>query len=120
VVIYEPTTWDLIYTGEEVNHLSRLVTNPPVWLVQLLTHCQKAEQDVQVLADTKNDEDAMEIDISYLRNYYKLRHKNRSELIRDITQDTTLQYAFTQEHFNMILKDCQMFGLEIWTAIGGL
>jgi hypothetical protein len=62
----------------------------------------------------------MEIDITHLRDYYETLSKNASELFWEITQDATLQNALTQEHFNMIVKDCQMFGHEIWTAIGGL
>jgi hypothetical protein len=59
LVIYEPTTWDLVYTGEEVNRPSTMVTNPPAWLVQLFSRLQKAEEDVKLLADARNDEDAM-------------------------------------------------------------
>jgi hypothetical protein len=62
----------------------------------------------------------MEIDISYLRNYYEALSKNRSELCWEITQDATLQNTLTQERFIMIVKDCQMFGHEIRIAIGGL
>jgi hypothetical protein len=32
LVMYEPTTWDLVYTGEEVNRPSTTVCNPPAWL----------------------------------------------------------------------------------------
>jgi hypothetical protein len=63
LVIYEPTTWDLVYTGEEVNRPSTTVTNPPAWLVQLFSRLQQAEQDAKLLADARRDEDAMEIDI---------------------------------------------------------
>jgi hypothetical protein len=62
----------------------------------------------------------MEIDISHLRDYYETLSKNASELFWEITQDASRQNALTQERFNMIVKDCQMFGHEIWTAIGGL
>jgi hypothetical protein len=120
LVIYEPTTWDLVYTGEEVNCSSTTVTNPPAWLVQLFSRLQKAEEDIKLLADARNDEDAMEIDIAHLRDYYETLSKNASELFWEITQDATLQNALTQERFNMIVKDCQMFGHEIWTTIGGL
>jgi hypothetical protein len=120
LVIYEPTTWDLVYIGEEVNRRSTTVTNPLAWLVQLFSRLQKAEEDVKLLADARNDEVAMEIDIFHLRDYYEILSKNASELFWEITQDATLQNALTQERFNMIVKDCQMFGHEIWTAIGGL
>jgi hypothetical protein len=120
LVIYEPTTWDLVNTGEEVNRPSTAVTNPPAWLVQLFSRLQKAEDDVKLLADARNDEDAMEIDISHLRDYYETLSKNASELFYEITQDSTLQNALKQERFNMIVKDCQMFGHEIWNASGGL
>jgi hypothetical protein len=96
------------------------VTNPPAWLIQLFSRLQKAEEDVKLLADARNDEDAMEIDISHLRDYYETLSKNASELFWEITQDATLQNALTQERFNIIVKDCQMFGHEIWTAIGSL
>jgi hypothetical protein len=120
LVIYEPTTWDLVYTGEEVNRPSKTVTNPPAWLIQLFSRLQKPEEDVKLLADPRNDEDAKEIDISHLRDYDETLSKNASELFWEITQDATLQNTLTQERFNMIVKDCQIFGHEIWTAIGGL
>jgi hypothetical protein len=101
LVIYEHTTWDLVYTGEEVNRPSTTVTNPPAWLVQLFSRLQKAEEDVKLLAEARNDEDAMEIDISHLRDYYQTLSKNASELFWEITQDATLQNALTQERFNI-------------------
>jgi hypothetical protein len=107
-------TWDLVYTGEEVNRPSTMVTNPPAWLVQLFSRLQKAEEAVKLVADARYDEEAMEIDISHLRDYYKTLSKNASELFWDITQDVTLQNALTQERFNMIVKDCQMCGHEIF------
>jgi hypothetical protein len=93
---------------------------PPAWLVQLFSRLQKAEEDVKLLADARNDDDAMEIDISHLRDYYETLSKNASELFWEITQDVSLQNELTQERFNIIVKDCQMFGHEIWTAIVGL
>jgi hypothetical protein len=86
---------DLVYTGEEVNRPSITVTNPPSWLVQHFSRIQKAEEDIKLLADARNDEDAMEIDISHLRDYFETLSKNASELFWEITQDATLQNAFT-------------------------
>jgi hypothetical protein len=80
LVIYEPTTWDLVYTGEEVNRPSTIITNPPAWLFQLFSCIQNAVEDIKLLADARNDEDAMEIDISHLRDYYETISKNASEL----------------------------------------
>jgi hypothetical protein len=71
LVNYEPTTWDLVYTGEEVNHHSTIVSNHPACLVQLLSHLQKAKEYVKLLADARHDEDAIEIELSHPQDYYK-------------------------------------------------
>jgi hypothetical protein len=62
----------------------------------------------------------MQIDISRLGDYYETLSKNLSELYWDITQDGTLQNTHTHEPFKMIVKDSEMFGHEMWTAIGSL
>jgi hypothetical protein len=69
VVIYELIILDLVYTGEEINRPSTTVTNPAAWLVQLFPRLQKTEEAVKLSAETRNDEDTMEIDISHLRDY---------------------------------------------------
>jgi hypothetical protein len=120
LVIYEPTTWNLVYTGEEVNRPSTTVCNPPAWLRQLFSPLQKAEEDVRLLAEARQEEDAMEIDISEIRNYYDALSKNAVKLFWEITQNQYLETALAEERFKVIVRDCQMFGNEIWTAIGGL
>jgi hypothetical protein len=79
-VIYEPTTWDLVYAGEEVNHPSAMVCNPAAWISQLFGHLQKAELDVRLLAEVREEEDRMEIDISDMRSYSETLRQNASEL----------------------------------------
>jgi hypothetical protein len=120
LVIYKPTTWDLVYTGEEVNCPSTTVCSPPTWISQRFSRLQKAEEDVTFLAEVRQEEDAMEIDISSMRNYYEALSKNAYELIWEITQNQSLETPLAEERFNIIVRDCQMFGNEIWTAIGGL
>jgi hypothetical protein len=56
------------------------VCNSPTWITQLLAHLQKAEEDIRLLAEARDEEDAMEIDISEMRQYYKTLSKNASKL----------------------------------------
>jgi hypothetical protein len=67
VIIYEPRIWDLVYAEEEVNHPSATVRNPPAWITQLFARLQKAEDDVILFAEARQEEDAMEINISDMR-----------------------------------------------------
>jgi hypothetical protein len=62
----------------------------------------------------------MVIHISYLCDYYEILSQNASVFSWEITQDISLQNALIQEDFNMMVKDCEMFGNRIWTVIGGL
>jgi hypothetical protein len=117
LVIYEPTTWDLVYAGEEVNHPSATVCNSPPWITQIFSHLKKAEEDVRLVAEAREEEDAMEINISEMRNYYETLSKNASELFWAITQNQSFESAVAEERFNIIVRDCQIFGIEIWTAI---
>jgi hypothetical protein len=71
LLINEPTTWDLVYTRIELNNPCRTVTDPHDALIQLFSRFPKAKEYVTLLADARHDEDAMEIDISYLRDHYK-------------------------------------------------
>jgi hypothetical protein len=38
-----------------------MVTNPPSWLVELVSNRQKAEDDLKLGADDENDDDSLEI-----------------------------------------------------------
>jgi hypothetical protein len=53
---------------------------PHAWITQLFARLQKADEDVRLLAEAREEEDAMEIDISYMRSFYDTRNKNASEL----------------------------------------
>jgi hypothetical protein len=53
LVIYEPTTLDLVYTGKEVNLPSTTVCNPPAWISHLFSRLQKEEEDVRLLAEAR-------------------------------------------------------------------
>jgi hypothetical protein len=106
VVIYEPMTWDLVYAGEEVNRHSAMVSNPPAWITQLFACLQKAEEDIRLLADGREEEDVMEIDISDMRNYYETLSKNASELFWEITQNQSFESVLVEERFNEIVRDC--------------
>jgi hypothetical protein len=46
-----------------------MVTNPAALLIQYYSHLQRGEEDELLLADPRNDEDGMKIDISHLHNY---------------------------------------------------
>jgi hypothetical protein len=46
---------------------------------------QNTEGAIKLLADARKDQDAMEINISDLHNYYKRLSKNTSELFWEIT-----------------------------------
>jgi hypothetical protein len=71
-------------------------------------------------AEAREQDDAMEIDISDMRSYYETLSKNASELFWEITQNQPFESDLAEEHFNEIVRDCQIFGNEIWTAISGL
>jgi hypothetical protein len=62
----------------------------------------------------------MEIDISDMRSHYETLSKNASELFWEITQNQSFESGLAEEHFNDIVRDCQIFDNEIWTAISGL
>jgi chromatin segregation and condensation protein Rec8/ScpA/Scc1 (kleisin family) len=119
LVIYEPTTWDLVDALEEVNHPSATVCNPPAWISQLFARLQKVEEDVRLLAEAREEEDVMEIDISDMRSYYKTLSKNASELFWEMTQNQSFESARAEERFKEIVRDCPIFSNEIWTAICG-
>jgi hypothetical protein len=72
---------DHIYIGDEVNHLPTMVTKPPAFFVQLFSFIKKTQEDIILLADPRNYEDAVEIYICYLPDYYQSVITNTSELI---------------------------------------
>jgi hypothetical protein len=103
LVIYEPTPWDLVYAGEEVNRPSSTVCNPPALITQLFACLQQAQEDVRLLAEAREEEEAMEIDISDMRSYYETLSKNASELFWEITQNQSFESALAEEGFNKIV-----------------
>jgi hypothetical protein len=58
-----------------------MVYNHPAWITQLFAHFQKAEDDVRLLAEQREDEDTMEIDISDMHCYDKTLSTNESRII---------------------------------------
>jgi hypothetical protein len=62
----------------------------------------------------------MEIDFSDMHSYYKAVRKNASELFGEITQNQSFDSSLADDRFNEIVRDCQIFGNEIWTAISRL
>jgi hypothetical protein len=119
LVLYEPTTCDLVNAEEKVNHPSATVCNPPAWITQLFACLQKAEEDVRLVAEAREEEDVMEIHIFDMCSYYKTLTRNESELFWEITQNDSFESALVEESFNNIVRDCQIFGNQIWTAITG-
>jgi hypothetical protein len=96
------------------------VCNPPAWITQHFACLQKAEDDVRLLAEAREEEDAMEINISEMRSYYETLSKNASALFSQITQNHLFESALAEECFHEIVRGGQRFGNEIWTAISGL
>jgi 7,8-dihydro-6-hydroxymethylpterin-pyrophosphokinase len=68
-----------------------MVTNALAWLIQLCSHCQEAEEDINLLADPRHNEETIDIDITHLPEYSNPHCKNTSELFWEMTQDATLQ-----------------------------
>jgi hypothetical protein len=95
-----------MYTGEEVNRPFTMVCHLPAWITQLFAYLKKAEEDVRLLAEAREEEDAMEINISDMRSYYKTLSKNASELFWEITQNQSFESALAEEHFNEIVREC--------------
>jgi hypothetical protein len=62
------------------------VTNTPTLHIQLVFCFSKAEEDIYLLADPTNDEDAIEINNSHQREYYTTRIKNASESFVEMTK----------------------------------
>jgi hypothetical protein len=61
--------WDIIYRGEEINDPSTTVSKTIIWVCQVCSNYYKAEEDVQLLNEPRHDDNAIEIDISYLHHY---------------------------------------------------
>jgi uncharacterized protein YihD (DUF1040 family) len=55
-----------------------------------------------------------------MRRYYETLNKNASELFWKINQNQTFDSPLAELVFHIIVRDCQIFGNEIWTAIRGL
>jgi hypothetical protein len=62
----------------------------------------------------------MEIDSSDMRSYYETLSNIGSELFWEITYNQSFESALAEECFNEIVRDGQIFGNEIWTAISGM
>jgi hypothetical protein len=89
-------------------------------LVQLFACLEKADEDVQLLVAARENQDAMEIDITGFQSYYEALRANTSKLFWEISQNISPQGTLTKECFKHIVKDCQIIGSKIWTAIDGL
>jgi hypothetical protein len=120
LVIYEPANCESVYAGNEIQHRTTTVINPPASLVQLFIRLQKAENDVKLLAEASQGQDAMEINVADLKQYYQILSDNASSLFWEISQSTNLQGSYIEGRFREIVNSCQMFGNDIWTTISGL
>jgi hypothetical protein len=105
LVINEPTTWDLVNVGEEITCRSATVYNALAWIAPLFAHLQKAAEGVKLLAKAREEENAMEIDISDMRNYYEIQGKNECDLYWQITQHQSFESTLAEESFNEIVRD---------------
>jgi hypothetical protein len=83
-----------------------MVCSPPAWITQLFARLQKADEDLRVLAQGREEEDAMEIDISDMRSYYETLSKYGAELFWEITQNQSFESALAEERFHEIVRDC--------------
>jgi hypothetical protein len=79
LVIYELTSWEIVYAGDEIDRPSKTIKNPPAWVVQLFSPLEKAENDVRLLAEARENQDAMDLDITDLKSYYEALSQNASE-----------------------------------------
>jgi hypothetical protein len=59
----------------------------------------------------------MEVDISKMRIYNKSPSKNVREIFWIIIQNQLFESTLAEECVNQIVRDCQKFNNEIWTAI---
>jgi hypothetical protein len=83
----KPMTWDPVHAREEVDRPFATIYNPLGWITKLFGRLQRAEEDVRLLAEAREEEDAMEIDISNMRSYYETVSNNASELFWEISQN---------------------------------
>jgi hypothetical protein len=120
LVIYEPANWESVYAGNEIQRCTTTLIDPPAWLVQLFIRLQKAENDVKLLAEASQGQDATENNVTDLKQYYQTLSDNASSLFREISQSMNLQGSYTEGRFREIVNSCQMFGNDIWTTISRL
>jgi hypothetical protein len=57
-----------------------MVCDPPALITQAFARLQKAEDDVKLLAEASEEEDVMEVNISYMHTNYETLSKYVSEL----------------------------------------
>jgi hypothetical protein len=62
--ISEPTTSDLINTGDQNNFCFAMVYNPTASIIQLYSHLQIEEEHLRPLVDVRENVYKIEIDIS--------------------------------------------------------
>jgi hypothetical protein len=78
LVIYELTGWELVYARDEIDRPSKTIKDPPAWVIQLFSSLKKAENDVRLLAEARENQDGMELDITDLKSYYEALSHNSS------------------------------------------
>jgi hypothetical protein len=121
LVIYEPASWEVVFNGRESEpRQTTTIDNAPQWLIQLFQRLQKAEDDVRLLAATAANKDAMDIDVGDLREHYEALTRNATSLFQQFTLSIETQNTYTKGRFCQLVQNCQTFGHDIWTAIGGL
>jgi hypothetical protein len=62
----------------------------------------------------------MEINISKMRNYYETPSTNGTELLWKVMQNHSFESTWVKEGLKSIIRDCPIFGNEIWPTIRGL
>jgi hypothetical protein len=72
LVICTTANWAVVYDNQNIERRSTTIHNAPQWLTRLCQHLQKAQEDVRALAAAVANADTMDIDVSELRNDYKI------------------------------------------------
>jgi chromosome segregation ATPase len=121
LVIYELASWEVVFNGGESEpRQTTTIDNAPQSLIQLFQRLQKAEDDVRLLAATAANKDAMDIDVGDLREHYEALTRNATSLFQQFTLSIETQNTYTEGRFRQLVQNCQIFGHDVWTAIGGL
>jgi hypothetical protein len=62
----------------------------------------------------------MDIDVGDLREHYEELTRNATSLFQQFTLSIESQNTYTEGRFRQVVQNCQTFGHDVWTAIGGI